>query len=111
MAAEITVNHQVCLTYRANNYTLPYYFVGVNEEDARAKLNDWLNKKPVVINTGVDGEGEITTPSDGRRQFAGKVWLINHKEQTRARVNPEDVDTFLEKGYVYGGPKTAFIKG
>lgn len=38
----------------------------------------------------------------------GKVWMINHIEQKRARVNENEVDGMIELGYKKGGPKTQF---
>lgn len=98
----ITVSQLVCVTYQANNHVLPYHFVGKTEAEARKKLQEWRDN--VVIRTDEDA------PTDGRREFAGKVWMINHVLRQRARVNPSEVDAYLANGYVHGGPKTKFVE-
>ena len=91
----ITVFNLVCVTFKANNYVTPYHFVGKTEEEAREKLNDFLNKKP-TIQAGI-GRGLANT---------GKVWLLNRKDKARARVESSKVDAYLAQGWELGGPKT-----
>ena len=103
----ITVSNLVCVTYQANAHVLPYHFVGKTETEAKAKMQEWLDNK---ITVKTDDEGKEIPVNVGRGTANnGKVWMINHAMKSRARVSPEEVDSFKNNGYILGGPKSAFV--
>ena len=103
----ITVSNLVCVTFKANNYVTPYHFVGKTEEEAREKLNDFLNKKPAKEDVEPADKDNTIQAGIGRGLAnTGKVWLLNRKDKARARVEPSKVDAYLAQGWELGGPKT-----
>ena len=109
---KITITPLVCVTYRANSYVSELHFVGKTEEEARKKLQDYLDRKIVKIETvNEDNSSEETEISHSGRGVAntGKIWMISHTEKIKARVLPSEVEKYIQMGYVKGGPKTKFI--
>jgi hypothetical protein len=47
-----------------------------------------------------------TTPSPEATGLAGKVWMLNRVTGHRARVNAPELDSYLSRGYVKGGPRS-----
>ena len=108
---KITITPLVCVTYRANSYVSELHFVGKTEEEARKKLQDYLDRKIVKIETvNEDNSSEETEISHSGRGVAntGKIWMISKEKKEKARVLPSDVEKYLAMGYVKGGPRTSF---
>jgi hypothetical protein len=110
MEERITIKNQVCLTYQANSSVLPYHFIGSTEEDARAQLQEWLNrprgKAPEAV-LEEDGEQSKEIRVGGRgASLVGKVWMGNKETKEKIRVDPSEVGKYLNMGFIKAGPRT-----
>lgn len=105
-------------------------FFGGTKEEAEKNARNWYDteskrwgkidntktvSEPVEANDGWGkqapsdwGSPSPSLPSGSEHGMVGKVWLINHAQQKRLRVNPNEVDGYLSQGFEKGGPKTAF---
>lgn len=98
--------------------------VKVEAPEIEQKLTSWgapINKKPSPIAS--DGWGATGTVSNGwnstpihpikneppsEHGLTGSVWVINHQTREKSRVPANELDNYLAKGYVKGGPRTQF---
>jgi len=103
----ITVTPLFCVTYQANAYVNAHHFVGKTEEEARKKLQDFLDKK--VYKTETVNEDDETEVSHSGRGVAntGKIWMVSKEKKERLRVLPSEVEKYIQIGYVKGGPRTS----
>lgn len=103
---KITVKHLVSVRYQASAYAIPYDFIATTEEEARLKLHEWLNRKPIAKPDDEDHEEKLES---GRgKSLLGKVWLMHHAKKERVRVSPDQVSDYLGRGYERGSPRTPF---
>lgn len=110
-------------------------FTGATEAEAIERANNWYDSEKKHQNkiTGVveleddevastaykgdDGWTKVKPVNDGwtsepsEHGMVGKVWMINHSQQKRARINADELDYYINQGYVKGGPKTQFNGG
>lgn len=40
--------------------------------------------------------------------LAGSVWVIHHQLRQKSRIPSSELDSYLNKGYIRGGPRTQF---
>lgn len=95
-------------------------FFGENSEVAETKAINWYDEQrtryKTIDTTITDDEPKTNFSSSwsnpkpaSEHGRIGKIWMINHKEKKRARVNANEVGSYKALGYEQGGPKTAFI--
>jgi|ERR1035438_5272030 hypothetical protein len=131
----VSLRNFVQLAYKTPSNT--YYFVGKDEAEANHELNKWMKwsvnrsgeleinrtplkangfskdhfhtVNPVILHSGYEGLDKKLQELNGKgHSLIGKVWMINHKDHLRARVNPSEVSAYEAEGFERGGPKTAF---
>ena len=85
-------------------------FTGATEAEAVAKAEARWESEQKRYRSHNELEPALSAASfksDGRGQaFAGKVWVINRDTQHLCRIDPGELDSYLAKGYVRGGPRS-----
>lgn len=61
----------------------------------------WNEGHPTADNVPV-----ISVPSV--HGLSGSIWVVHHGQRIKSRVALSDLDSYLNNGYVRGGPKTQF---
>lgn len=60
-----------------------------------------------VDNGDIEEEDKPEKHTEGRgHHFAGKVWVVNRTIHDLRRIDPSELEGYLAKGYVKGGPRS-----
>lgn len=90
------------------------FFEGATESEAKDRATAFYESerekwKSTNLELNEIKEPKTNNSWDGVKQhhLAGLVWVINKETKDKRRVPPDELDAYLAKGYVKGGPRTA----
>jgi DUF438 domain-containing protein len=124
------------LNYQGDDMDFSVDIIGNSIEDCRVQLSRWLNGETTVriktmenevINENVNEKvseivpnitnvtnavevetGEVKTKSNRGQHFIGTTWVVNSDLKDKKRIPVSELDAYLAKGYVKGGPRSKF---
>lgn len=123
---EVTSENLRWISYIMNGgIFIPVRFNGNTKKDAITKAKFWLEQQqPKVPEYQKDttpeayedwknspDEQKVSAPkfnrgSEPSHGMIGKAWVLNRETGHRARVPAEELQGYLDRGYIRGGPRT-----
>lgn len=64
------------------------------------------NKQKAIVGSSKPEEDTEASKSGRGQHFAGKAWLIHEVTRQKIRVPHAEVNDYLSKGYIRGGPRS-----
>lgn len=66
-----------------------------------------VGAEPASCNIDHPGYNFAQSKGQGRgAQFVGKVWVIHQETRELKRIDPNELDSYLGRGYIRGGPRS-----